>query len=343
MEQQGQQGQQAKVPGQPQQQHEEQPPQQPPQGLDGAAGAGQEPLGVPQPTPQRDGRTPPTNPVQPVLHVDAHYIVIDKPADVRIDGDHGHTAVKLLAAALPQHAAELRHCHQLDYATSGVMCYALSKRAASAAGWLFEQRKTKKVYLALVEGHMESATAECALPIADDPGHDFKMMVGTAEVPGRTAYTEVVRLTIGTYRGRPVTKVELHPFSGRRHQLRVHCLSLGHPIVGDATYTEDGESPRMMLHAWKLTLPFSLVPPKRRGVRGPRSGGAMNKRPRHGTGAEEGASTGTGAARASDTAAASASGEQEAAETPRTIDPSTIPGDDITITSTDPFDGFLIS
>ena len=98
------------------------------------------------------------------------------------------------------------------------------------------------MYLALVEGHMASATAECSLPIADDPSHDFKMMAGTAEVPGRAAHTMVVRLAVGTYQGRPVSKVELHPSSGRRHQLRVHCLSLGHPIVGDATYNDDGDS-----------------------------------------------------------------------------------------------------
>lgn len=58
-------------------------------------------------------------------------------------------------------------------------------------------------------------------------------------------------------------QVELHPSSGRRHQLRVHCAAMGHPIVGDATYTDDTTSPRMMLHAWKLGLPLSKVPAKR--------------------------------------------------------------------------------
>ena len=214
------------------------------------------PAAPPTCTMPRAGRAPPADPAIAILHRDAHFIAIDKPADVRIDGDHEHTAAKLLAAAAPQHAAELRHCHQLDYATSGVMCYALSRQAASAAGWLFEQRKTRKVYLALVEGHLATATAECALPIAADPAHEFKMMAGTAEVPGRAAETRVVRLAVGSYRGRPVSKVELHPSTGRRHQLRIHCLALGHPIVGDATYTDDTDSPRMMLHAWMLRLPL---------------------------------------------------------------------------------------
>ena len=240
------------------------------------------PAAPPTCTMPRAGRAPPADPAIAILHRDAHFIAIDKPADVRIDGDHEHTAAKLLAAAAPQHAAELRHCHQLDYATSGVMCYALSRQAASVAGWLFEQRKTRKVYLALVEGHLATATAECALPIAADPAHEFKMMAGTAEVPGRAAETRVVRLAVGSYRGRPVSKVELHPSTGRRHQLRIHCLALGHPIVGDATYTDDTDSPRMMLHAWKLALPISLVPSKKlraRPAKRPRDGGEEAPRP----------------------------------------------------------------
>jgi 23S rRNA-/tRNA-specific pseudouridylate synthase len=306
-----------------------------------------------QPHPHSSGRAPPTNPTQSILHVDTNYILIDKPADVRIDGDHEHTVVKLLAAALPQHAGDLRHCHQLDYATSGVMCYALSRRAASAAGWLFEQRKTKKVYLALLEGHMASSRAECSLPIADDPRHEFKMMVGTADVPGRAAQTTVVRLAVGSYRGRPVTKVELHPSSGRRHQLRVHCLALGHPIVGDATYNEDGESPRMMLHAWKLTLPLSLVPPKRRGVR---SAQPTSKRQRQGPTGECGKpgtavpnSAETGEPRGKAGCADATAGSTEipvpmslpaAAVSPIAV-PGAIPGEDIEVTSVDPFVGLL--
>jgi hypothetical protein len=60
----------------------------------------------------------------------------------------------------------------------------------------------------------------------------------------------------GIFHGRQVTKVALRPVSGRRHQLRVHLLQTGHPIVGDTTYCGDASSPRMMLHARSLALPF---------------------------------------------------------------------------------------
>jgi 23S rRNA-/tRNA-specific pseudouridylate synthase len=73
------------------------------------------------------------------------------------------------------------------------------------------------------------------------------------------AVQEVLVLERGEYRGSKVTKVMLTPHTGRRHQLRVHLNSIGHPIVGDYTYCGDADSPRMMLHAHKLTLP---LPPR---------------------------------------------------------------------------------
>ena len=69
------------------------------------------------------------------------------------------------------------------------------------------------------------------------------------------AATTVVELARGSYLGKPVAKLLLRPASGRRHQLRLHCVALGLPIVGDATYGVDDGAPRMMLHARTLRLP----------------------------------------------------------------------------------------
>lgn len=103
-----------------------------------------------------------------------------------------------------------------------------------------------------------------------------RMEPGRVGNSGRVAQTTVEVLTQGFYQGRPVTKLRLTPRTGRRHQLRVHCLCLGHPIVGDYTYnalhrqavddedrhqTREADSSsagdeesacRMMLHAHKL-------------------------------------------------------------------------------------------
>ena len=69
------------------------------------------------------------------------------------------------------------------------------------------------------------------------------------------AATTVLELARGSYMGEPVAKLLLKPTSGRRHQLRLHCVALGLPIVGDATYGADDGAPRMMLHARTLRLP----------------------------------------------------------------------------------------
>eukprot|EP00293_Proteomonas_sulcata_P001840 CAMPEP_0184325814 /NCGR_PEP_ID=MMETSP1049-20130417/142230_1 /TAXON_ID=77928 /ORGANISM="Proteomonas sulcata, Strain CCMP704" /LENGTH=141 /DNA_ID=CAMNT_0026647973 /DNA_START=1862 /DNA_END=2287 /DNA_ORIENTATION=- len=74
---------------------------------------------------------------------------------------------------------------------------------------------------------------------------------------GKACVTLLRILQKDYFQGRPVSLVLLEPLTGRRHQLRVHMLALGHPIVGDATYTRDFQSPRMMLHAWMLHFPPS--------------------------------------------------------------------------------------
>jgi len=95
---------------------------------------------------------------------------------------------------------------------------------------------------------------------------DFRMKICET---GRAARTQVVPVEYGLYNGEPATKVLLRPIQGRRHQLRLHLLHLGFPIIGDATYgptycAETGETDtnfyseasRMCLHAYHLNLPF---------------------------------------------------------------------------------------
>jgi 23S rRNA-/tRNA-specific pseudouridylate synthase len=212
-------------------------------------------------------QAPPPRESLRVLHQCSNYLVIDKQYDHRIYGNFADTVEKLLAERHQLPAA--RPCHRLDYATSGCMLWALNRKAAGRAGQCWGQRKVKKLYLALVEGHV---AGECVLtntdprfpealsspltsldwPVTEDLTDGFKMRVGRNPEEGRPAHTDVRLLARGAYRGRKASKVLLEPASGRRHQLRVHMLAWGHPIIGDATYTSDYSSPRMMLHAWSL-------------------------------------------------------------------------------------------
>ena len=98
--------------------------------------------------------------------------------------------------------------------------------------------------------------------IADGPD-GTRMALGTPAQPGLGALTHVTVLARGSWCGQPVTKVALRPFTGRRHQLRLHMLAIGHPIVGDPVYSTGVAAagavpppPRMMLHAWRIALDF---------------------------------------------------------------------------------------
>lgn len=258
---------------------------------------------------EREGDAPPTTPgrvppVAPELKVvyyeEGRYIVVDKPADVRMDGDFTNTVEKLLLACIKAtefdvEAAKketgfgLRFVHRLDYATSGVMLVGLTRHAAGVAATQFEKRTVQKRYLALVHGHVEATrnasstndgeaflTFDQAIADTQPPG--YRMMVGSSDNPGRASKTKCYSLAYGSYHGAPVTKVLLEPHSGRRHQLRVHCANAGMPIVGDATYIDDDSlyfedpdflPPRMMLHAFELHV---SLPPSNERLHGRKSG-----------------------------------------------------------------------
>eukprot|EP01059_Diplonema_ambulator_P033702 TRINITY_DN7179_c0_g1_i1.p1 TRINITY_DN7179_c0_g1~~TRINITY_DN7179_c0_g1_i1.p1 ORF type:complete len:329 (+),score=56.63 TRINITY_DN7179_c0_g1_i1:906-1892(+) len=219
-----------------------------------------------------------------VLFKSKEVLVVDKPPDVRIDGDHEVTVEKWVAAEhgemLVGDGRKLRFCHQLDYATSGVLCLAFKKQMAARISHCFQSRTSKKLYLALVHGHPSTSTLhKFNQPIADDPTDPtgFKMCVGqtptslkrpldTPNPPmGKPSLTYCRVLHHGVFPTNPDLKISLvvlAPCTGRRHQLRVHCKEWGHPIVGDICYNpsdKDHALPRMMLHAWKLFLPVDCA------------------------------------------------------------------------------------
>ncbi|RUS14880.1 pseudouridine synthase [Endogone sp. FLAS-F59071] len=188
----------------------------------------------------------------PILHHDPDYLIVDKPCDCTIDSVHAH-----LYSQFPQYS-KLRNVHQLDYATSGVYCLALTKKAAAAASLLFRARSVRKTYVALLRGHMDGHSYNVSAGISKDPTHPFRMRIDN--LSGRPAQTNITVLRRAYFSpSLPVTMVQLEPISGRRHQLRLHTQSLDHPIVGDYNYEQPDytDTFRMMLHAWKIVLPFS--------------------------------------------------------------------------------------
>ena len=185
-----------------------------------------------------------------VVHVDHEILVVGKPEGLlSVPGKGEHLADCLLSrvqAAFP----DALLVHRLDRDTSGVMVFALTAHAQRHLGLQFEKRHIKKTYVARVWGEMTEKTGTVDLPLAVDWPNRPRQMVDHEN--GRPALTE----WRAQRSGNGETRLRLFPKTGRSHQLRVHCLALGHPILGDPLYAR-GEAlqyPRMMLHSESLRL-----------------------------------------------------------------------------------------
>lgn len=211
------------------------------------------------------------------LHVLYHsddYIVVDKHWDIRIDSKmwyEKNTVQAQLRHRFPQLADPrtyygFRFCHQLDFSTSGALCVALNKAAAGRAYRCFKDRTVTKFYLALIRGWVEGKTQTVNFSIGKNSTEGKTHMMCVEGTEGcensKPSQTELTVLEHGLYDGDPVTKVLLQPLTGRTHQLRVHCSAIGHPIVGDFTYSSgtDNTPYRMMLHAHLLHIPLEPQP-----------------------------------------------------------------------------------
>ena len=191
--------------------------------------------------------SPPDDPLE-VLHLDNEVVLVNKPAGLlSVPGKGPHLADCLIArvqAAFP----DALLIHRLDRDTSGVMIFALTRHAQRHLGLQFEKRMTKKTYVARVWGVPAEKTGTVDLPLIVDWPNRPRQMV--CHETGKSAQTDwrVVKDEGDTAR------VRLTPHTGRSHQLRVHMLSLGHPILGDPFYATGAalEFPRMMLHSEEL-------------------------------------------------------------------------------------------
>ena len=192
---------------------------------------------------------PPTGPLV-VLYEDRHIIVIDKPAGLLSVPGKLEGREDCLVSRLQAERWDALVVHRLDCDTSGVIIFARTKTAQGFLGQEFEKRRARKTYTARVHGVMEGDSGHVDLPLCVDwPNRPRQMVSHEMGKPAQTDWHVIGRSA-------DETRVSLHPLTGRSHQLRVHMLSLGHPIVGDQIYATDFPrlAPRLMLHATELTL-----------------------------------------------------------------------------------------
>ncbi|AFJ48358.1 bifunctional tRNA pseudouridine(32) synthase/23S rRNA pseudouridine(746) synthase RluA [Shimwellia blattae] len=195
---------------------------------------------------------PPLDPWLVVLYQDDHIMVVNKPSGLlsvpgRLE-EHRDSIMTRIQRDYPQ----AESVHRLDMATSGVIVVALTKAAERELKRQFREREPKKQYIARVWGHLAAEKGLVDLPlICDWPNRPKQKVCFETGKPAQTGY-EVLE-----YGADNTTRVLLHPVTGRSHQLRVHMLALGHPILGDRFYAHPqalAMAPRLQLHAEMLTI-----------------------------------------------------------------------------------------
>jgi len=169
-----------------------------------------------------------------VIYSDSAALVLNKPPGLATQGGTGTTehVDHLLDALWFEAEGRPKLVHRLDKDTSGVLLVARNSRAAAHFAKAFSSRTARKVYWALVMGVPAIEDGMIELPIAKQPGTGGeKMYVDEKEgAPARTRYRVIEEA------GSTCAWLELQPFTGRTHQLRVHLAAIGHPIVGDGKY-----------------------------------------------------------------------------------------------------------
>lgn len=195
-----------------------------------------------------------------ILFENDDLLVVNKPAGMVVHPAAGHASGTLVNAVLGYDpgiegiGGEERPgvVHRLDKETSGLILLARNERAHRWLQDQFRLREVEKIYLALVDGKPPTPAGRVEAHIGRDPSHRKRMAV-VPESRGREAISEY--RTLESFEAH--TLLEVHPLTGRTHQIRLHCAFLGCPIVGDEVYGRKKPSvplDRHFLHAFRLKI-----------------------------------------------------------------------------------------
>jgi tRNA pseudouridine32 synthase / 23S rRNA pseudouridine746 synthase len=190
-----------------------------------------------------------------IVYADDDLVVLNKPAGLLSVPGRGADKADCLSLRVQQLYPDALVVHRLDQATSGLMLMARGLAMQRSLNLLFETRKVRKTYVAVVHGWITLDRGSIDLPLAADWPARPKQKVDANS--GKNALTHYRVLSRDTQT--VTTRLELEPVTGRTHQLRVHLCAIGHPIVGDGLYGPPPQAvaehtPRLCLHAQHLAL-----------------------------------------------------------------------------------------
>ncbi len=207
---------------------------------------------------------PPMSPYLDIVYRDNDIVVLNKPSGLlTVPGrlpEHQDCLQNRVLKVLPSATV----VHRLDMATSGIILMALNKPAHVAISRQFEKRLTQKNYIARVFGKIEQAAGSIEQPLICDWPNRPKQKIDHEHGKASLTHYKVISYS-ENIDGQTTTLVELTPVTGRSHQLRVHMLSLGHPILGDRLYAHAQAlttSNRMQLHARMLQISHPVTEEK---------------------------------------------------------------------------------
>lgn len=183
-----------------------------------------------------------------ILFLDDGLVIVNKPSGLLSVPGKSSDLADCLESRVRQEVKGALVIHRLDMDTSGVMVFARTKAAQRHLNKQFEERIPKKKYIARVLGCVQDDDGVIDLPLCVDwPNRPLQKVDHDQGKPAITHWRVLVR-------EEAATRMELAPLTGRSHQLRVHMLELGHPILGDRFYGVGNQAPRLNLHAQSLGL-----------------------------------------------------------------------------------------
>ena len=198
-----------------------------------------------------------------IIYKDKDILAINKPCGMAVQGgtkitNHLDDKLDFFRFDSPYRPQLL---HRLDKDTSGVLVLSRNPDTTKRLGFAFKNRTIKKIYWAIIIGHLPKTKGSINLPLAQTKNKNFEM---TSHIPdGKESITGYTVLWKGRYKKIKISLVEFNPETGRKHQIRAHCYSLGCNILGDKKYKLVNDKAKLLdkymdqmhLHAKEISIP----------------------------------------------------------------------------------------